>query len=181
MSQQQVKDLIGQSIKIYLSFTPSKNEGLLFWKGSLDSNYISAGMKDGFFIYVVQFDNDRRLTVTSRNRLDLDTEHKTTFTLNSRSGELVVGNEAPIRRQLTTSNDFDVSDDYLFVGGHPSNIADLTNGQYLDGFHGCLSKIGIMHKAKVGASTETWGKAYMPLSDDRWFSERVNTQCVKMC
>ena len=184
MSQQFIKNLERTSLNLALTFNTRSRDGLLLWQGDSQSvsDWISAGLKDGYLEFQVSFGNGKSLLVRSSNRLNDGNSHRASFSLD-RNATLVVDGGSPIRDNNRINEIFDVSNDYLYVGGHPDDIATVTNFQYAQGFEGCLTNLGIVHYRLPGVTgiPKEYGMKRIPFSKENFFIDQVNVKCVKMC
>ena len=143
---------------------------------------LSAGLKDGFLQYAVHFEDDSSQMVRSKTPLDLNTRYSTWFNLSSTSAMLVI-NDDPVIVANDKLARVDGSQSPLLIGGHPDDIASVTNNQYKQGFRGCLIFFGVMHYCNDESNrpSNCGGRANYLLSEGQWFEKMVNIKCSQTC
>ena len=71
--------------------------------------------------------------------------------------------------------------DYLYLGGHPEDISDITGARFQQGFDGCITNIGIIHYNKKNTNPPKYGLPRIPFNKQNYFLEQSNVKCVKVC
>ena len=114
-------------------------------------------------------------------RLNDGSEHEATFKLDRNATLIVDGGQPILDSNNQINNYLDVSRDYLYLGGYPEDISEITGSRFTQGFKGCISNIGIMHHNKKNTNPPKYGLPRIPFKKKNYFIEQNNIKCVKMC
>merc|ERR1711893_155981 len=96
-------------------------------------------------------------------------------------GMTVNANDEQNDINVAINNALDLRFDDLFVGGSKFDISDLTNGQYSEGFNGCISSLSFQKFKLPGQSgPQKIGMVGIGFNDVQVFSTDSlhNIQCV---
>ena len=105
--------------------------------------------------------------------------HQAVFRLD-RNATLIIDGGLPQVDSNQINDYLNVARDYLYVGGHPEDISDIT-GRFDQGFVGCITNIGIMHYNKENKNPPKYGLSRIPFNKKNYFLDQSNVKCVKMC
>ena len=113
-------------------------------------------------------------------RLNDGQSHQAVFRLD-RNATLIIDGGLPRFDDNQISDYLNVARDYLYVGGHPEDISDITGARFDQGFEGCITNIGIMHYNKENKNPPKYGLSRIPFNKKNYFLDQSNVKCVKMC
>ena len=106
--------------------------------------------------------------------------HQAVFRLD-RNATLIIDGGLPQVDDNQINDYLNVARDYLYVGGHPEDISDITGARFDQGFEGCINNIGIMHYNKENKNPPKYGLSRIPFNKKNYFLDQSNVKCVKMC
>ena len=151
-------------------------------------DHVLIGLKnDGHLFFEVQIGTNS-LSVESQTSL-LGESHKTVLEVFPKNITMKIDNNPNSIVSKTFSglsegdflNVYENYRNYLYIGGHPTNINRLTNNNFNNHFNGCITTLGIEHFRLPGKrGTNKYGTPDIKFNSN-YVTKLVNVKCVPAC